>query len=59
MKEFFSLRAKIYVYLIDDGSEGKKAKGTKNISQKKLNLEIIETVQKQLNLIIKQITRNK
>ena len=32
MKEFFSLRAKIYVYLIDDGSEGKKAKGTKNIS---------------------------
>ena len=29
MKKFASLRAKIYGYLIDDGNEDKKAKGTK------------------------------
>ena len=29
MKEYVSLRAKTYSYLIDDGSEDKKAKGTK------------------------------
>ena len=29
MKEFCALRAKIYVYLMDDDSEKKKAKGTK------------------------------
>ena len=29
MKEFCSLRAKTYSYLIDDNSEGKKSKGTK------------------------------
>ena len=28
MKEFVGLRAKIYSYLIDDGSDNKKAKGT-------------------------------
>ena len=30
MKEFVGLRAKIYAYLMVDGSEHKKAKGTKN-----------------------------
>ena len=30
MKEFVGLRAKTYSYLIDDGSEDKKVKGTKN-----------------------------
>ena len=29
VKEFTGLRAKTYSYLIDDGSEGEKAKGTK------------------------------
>ena len=29
MKEFIALRAKAYAYLIEDGSEHKKAKGTK------------------------------
>ena len=29
MKEFVSLRAKAYAYLMEDGSENKKAKGTK------------------------------
>ena len=29
MTKFAGLRAKTYSYLIDDGSEGKKAKGTK------------------------------
>ena len=28
MKEFVGLRAKIYSYLIDDGSDNKKVKGT-------------------------------
>ena len=31
MKKFVGLRAKTYSYLIDDGSEGKKAKGTKKV----------------------------
>ena len=30
MIKFVGLRAKTYSYLIDDGSEDKKAKGTKN-----------------------------
>ena len=29
MKEFYALRPKAYAYLIDDGTEKKKAKGTK------------------------------
>ena len=32
MKEFAGFRAKTYSYLIDNGSEDKKAKGTKNVS---------------------------
>ena len=32
MKKDFGLRAKTYSYLIDDSSEDKKAKDTKNMS---------------------------
>ena len=32
MTKFVGLRAKIYSYLIDGGSEDKKAKGTKIVS---------------------------
>ena len=43
MKEFAGLRAKIYSYLIDDGSEDEKAKGTKKCVIKiKLKFEIYE-----------------
>ena len=31
MKEFCVLRAKTYSYLMDDNSEVKKSKGTKNV----------------------------
>ena len=41
----FGLRAKTYSYLIDDGSEDKKAKGTKE----NLTLKIIKPVQEQLD----------
>ena len=45
MMKFVGLRAKTYGYLIDDGSEDKKAKGTKkHVIKKKLNLRIIKTV---------------
>ena len=48
MTEFVGLRAKTYSYLIDNGSEDKKAKGTK----KPLNLKIIKSFRNQLNLIL-------
>ena len=52
--KFAGLRAKTYSHLIDEGSEDKKAKGTKNcVMKKNLNLLIIKTAQKQLNLRIK------
>ena len=35
MEEFVALRAKTYAYLMDDESEHKKAKGTKNMCNKK------------------------
>ena len=35
MGEFVGLRAKAYAYLMDDGSEHKKAKGTKKMYRKK------------------------
>ena len=42
---FVGLRAKTYSYLIDDGSEDKKEKGTKSVSSKEnLNLKLIKTV---------------
>ena len=50
MIEFVRLTAKTYSYLTDDGSEDKKAKGTKKCV---INLKIIKTVQKQLNFRIK------
>ena len=50
------LRAKNYSYLIDDNSEDKKAKDTKTSV---INLKIIQTAQKQLNLIIKKGSRKK
>ena len=38
-------RSKIYIYLIDDSSEDKKAKGTKKcVIKKNLNLKIINTL---------------
>ena len=40
MKEFIGLRAKTYSYLTDDSSEYEKAKYTKNVSLKNLNLKI-------------------
>ena len=45
MKTFIGLRVKTCSYLIDDGNEDKKAKGTKKT--------VIKTVQKQLHLKIK------
>ena len=45
MRKFVGLRAKTYNYLIDDGSEDKKAKSTKKcVIKRKLNLKIIKTV---------------
>ena len=45
VKKFVGLRAKTYSYLIDDGSENKKAKDTKKkCHKKKLNLKIIQTL---------------
>ena len=35
MKKFVGLRAKTYSYLIDNGSEDKKAKGTKKCVRKR------------------------
>ena len=40
MTKFFRLRVKTYSYLIDDGSEDKKAKGTKKcVIKRKLKFE--------------------
>ena len=51
MTKFVVLRAKTYSYLIDGGSEVEKQKAQKSVSQKdNLNLKIIKTVQKQLDL---------
>ena len=60
MTKFVGLRIKTSNYLIDDGSEDKKAKGTKKwIIKRILIFEIIKTVQKQLNLIKKNIIYKK
>ena len=37
MIKFVGLRTKTYIYLIDDGSENKKAKGTKKCVIKRKN----------------------
>ena len=40
MKEYIGFRAEIYSYLIDDGSENKKAKSTKKcVIKRKLKLQ--------------------
>ena len=39
VKKFVGLRAKTYSYLIDDGSENKKAKDTKKKCHKKIKFE--------------------
>ena len=40
LTKFFGLRAKTYSYLIDDGSEDKKEKGTKKgVTKRKLKFE--------------------
>ena len=46
MTKFVGLHAKYYSYLMDDGSEDKKAKATKEcvIKKKHLNLIVIGTV---------------
>ena len=52
MRKFVGLKAKTYSYLIDYGSEDKKAKCI-NKTKIKQNLKIMETFQKQLSLRIK------
>ena len=60
MTKFVGLRAKSCSYLIDDGSEDKKAKDTKKcVIKRKLNFKIIKTVWKQLSLIINKLFRTK
>ena len=45
MTEFFGLRAKIYIYLIDDSSNDKRAKETKkHIIKRKLKFEIYKNL---------------
>ena len=51
MTKFVGLKAKTCSYLIDDSSKYKKATATRK--KKNLNLKIIKTVQKKLNLRIK------
>ena len=60
MTKFVGLRAKSCSYLIDDGSEDKKAKDTKKcVIKRKLKFKIIKTVWKQLSLIINKLFRTK
>ena len=54
MTKFSGLRAKLYSYLIDDGSEDKKAKGTKKrVIKRILKLENCKNCSKQLYLKIR------
>ena len=58
MTKFVGLRAKTCNYLTDGDREDEKAKGTESCAIKKpLNLKIIKTVQKQLNLRINKLSR--
>ena len=55
MTKFVRLRAKTQSYLISDGSEDKKGKGTKSeLLKENLYLKITKTVQKQVKLRITQ-----
>ena len=54
MTKFVGLKVKTYSYVIDDGSEDKKAKSTKKgVIKRKLKFESYKKLQKQLSLIIK------
>ena len=44
LSKFVELRAKTYIYLLSEGSEDKKGKGTKNCVTKNLNLKTIKAV---------------
>ena len=46
MKEFYTLGAKIYAFLLDDDTEKKKAKGTKKCVIKRKLIFIISYIQK-------------
>ena len=55
MVKFVGLRAKTYTYLTDERCEEKKTKDRKRwVIEKNINLKIIKTVQKQLNIIMKE-----
>ena len=60
--KFFGLRGKTYSYLINDGSEDKKAKDTKKcIIKRKLNFEIYRRCLEatQLDNKVKYLEKNK
>ena len=59
MNIFVGLRRKTYSYLMDNGSEDKKAKVTKKCIKKNLNLNIIKAVQKQFKLKMKYFIQKK
>ena len=62
MTKFVRLRAKTYCYLIDDGSEDKKAKGTKKcVIKRKLKFESYKTCLEaaQLQNKINHLEKNK
>ena len=59
MNIFVRLRRKTYSYLMDNGSEDKKAKVTKKCTKKNLNLNIIKAVQKQFKLKMKYFIQKK
>ena len=44
MKKLVELKANTYSYLLDEGSEDKRGKGTKRCVIKKINLKILKTV---------------
>ena len=53
MTKFVALKSKTYGYLTNDTDENKRAKRTKQcFIKRKLNLKILNIVQKQLNLKI-------
>ena len=52
MKEFVGIRAKTYSYPIHHISDDRKAKSTIKVLKKPSNLNIIRTVQTQINLKI-------
>ena len=56
LTEFALLRPKMYSYFTDNDNDDKKAKVTKRfVIKRKIKLQIINIVQKKLNLRIKQI----